>query len=132
VTLSEGAGLRGFMPNPSRPVRLPLSRRLTGQVANGDLARANFFGDDSASRVTEEEVDVQQRAQRELTTARQVATCQRVILATRRPVAGECYPVSGRLMKAVPHGELEDLGGVLRAARLVLVDSLREGEQSAA
>jgi len=28
-----------------QPIRLSLSQRLTGQVANGDLARANFAGD---------------------------------------------------------------------------------------
>ena len=33
-----------FLPEVSQPVRLPLSQKLTGQVANGDLARANFAG----------------------------------------------------------------------------------------
>lgn len=34
-----------FMPDVSQPVRLSLAQRLTGQVANGDLARANFASD---------------------------------------------------------------------------------------
>ena len=34
-----------FMPSVSQPVRLSLAQRLTGQVANGDLARANLAGD---------------------------------------------------------------------------------------
>ncbi len=43
--LLKGRELWIFMPNVSQPVRLSLSQRLTGQVANGDLARANFAGD---------------------------------------------------------------------------------------
>ena len=38
-----------FLPAVSQPVRLSLSQRLTGQVANGDLARANFAGDYTAT-----------------------------------------------------------------------------------
>ena len=43
--LMKGRELWLFMPSVSQPVRLSLSQRLTGQVANGDLARVNFSGD---------------------------------------------------------------------------------------
>ena len=39
----KGTRFVGFMPT-SQPVRISLAQRLTGQVANGDLARANFAG----------------------------------------------------------------------------------------
>ena len=42
--LMRGNDLWVFLPSVSQPVRLSLSQRLTGQVANGDLARANFSG----------------------------------------------------------------------------------------
>ena len=42
ILLMKGRDLWIFMPSVSQPVRLSLSQRLTGQVANGDLARANF------------------------------------------------------------------------------------------
>ncbi len=42
ILLMRGRDLWIFMPSVSQPVRLSLSQRLTGQVANGDLARANF------------------------------------------------------------------------------------------
>ena len=45
MMLMKGRDLWVFLPNVSQPVRVPLSQRLTGQVANGDLARANFTGD---------------------------------------------------------------------------------------
>src|SRR3982751_4578258 len=45
ILLMKGRDLWIFMPDISQPIRLSMSQRLTGQVANGDLARANFAGD---------------------------------------------------------------------------------------
>ena len=45
IMLMKGRDLWVFLPSVSQPVRLSLAQRLTGQVANGDLARANFAGD---------------------------------------------------------------------------------------
>ena len=42
IMLMKERDLWMFLPEVSQPVRLALSQRLTGQVANGDLARANF------------------------------------------------------------------------------------------
>jgi outer membrane lipoprotein-sorting protein len=134
VMLLKGADLWVFMPNVSQPVRLPLSQRLTGQVANGDLARANFSGDYNAKFLKEEVVEGKKCAQLELSAARRGVTYQRVLywveLATKRPVKVEFYTVSKRLMKTGIYGDFREMGGVLRPARLVLTDALRKGEQS--
>jgi outer membrane lipoprotein-sorting protein len=45
IMLLKGHDLWIFLPAVSQPVRVPLAQRLTGAVANGDLARANFAGD---------------------------------------------------------------------------------------
>src|SRR5215475_4212099 len=45
MMLMKGRDLWVFLPSVSQPVRLSLAQRLTGQVANGDIARANFSGD---------------------------------------------------------------------------------------
>ena len=42
ILLMRDRDLWAFLPNLSQPIRLPLSQRLTSQVANGDLARANL------------------------------------------------------------------------------------------
>jgi outer membrane lipoprotein-sorting protein len=135
VMLLKGADLWVFMPQVSQPVRLPLSQRLTGQVANGDLARANFSGDYKATLIKEEVVAGKKCAQLELTAARKGVTYQRVLywveIATKRPVKVEFYTVSKRLMKSGVYQEFKDIGGgVIRPARLVLTDALRQGEQS--
>src|SRR6056297_568973 len=56
IMLMKGAELWVFLPAVSQPVRLPLSQRLTGQVANGDLARANFAGDYTAEIIGTEDI----------------------------------------------------------------------------
>ncbi len=45
ILLMREHDLWAFLPNLSQPVRLPLSAKLTGEVSNGDIARANFTGD---------------------------------------------------------------------------------------
>jgi len=134
VMLLKGADLWVFLPQVSQPVRLPLSQRLTGQVANGDLARANFAGDYNATLVKEEALDGKACAQLELMAARKGVTYQRVLYwvetATRRPVKVEFYTVSKRLMKSGIYSDFKDMGGVLRPTRLTLTDALRKGEQS--
>src|SRR5262245_8144382 len=57
IILMKGRDLWIFLPNVSQPVRLSLAQRLTGQVANGDLARANFSGDYTPKLVRTEKVD---------------------------------------------------------------------------
>jgi hypothetical protein len=55
--LLRGRDLWIFIPTVSQPVRLSLSQRLTGQVANGDIARANFSGDYAPSVLRTEAVE---------------------------------------------------------------------------
>ena len=134
VMLLKGADLWVFLPQVSQPVRLPLSQRLTGQVANGDLARANFSGDYNATFVAEEVVGGKKCAKLELIAARKGVTYQRVMywveLATRRPLKVEFYTVSKRLMKSGVYEDFRDMSGEQRPGRLVLTDELRKGEVS--
>lgn len=134
VMLLKGADLWVFLPQVSQPVRLPLSQRLTGQVANGDLARANFGGDYQATLVKEEDINGERYAQMELIAARRGVTYQRVLywvsLSTHRPYKAEFYTVSKRLMKTGVYQNFIDMGGTLRPSRLVLSDALHKGEES--
>jgi hypothetical protein len=57
ILLMKSRDLWIFLPAVSQPVRIPLSQRLTGAVANGDLARANFSGDYKPQLIRSETVD---------------------------------------------------------------------------
>lgn len=134
VMLMRDADLWVFLPAVSQPVRLPLSQRLTGQVANGDLARANFSGDYTATVLREEGCDKAACNVLELKAARRGVTYHRVLYwvekGTHRPWKAEFYTLSGRLMKTGLYRDYRELGGAIRPTRLMLIDGLKEGERS--
>ena len=134
VMLLKGSELWLFLPSVSQPVRLPLAQRLTGQVANGDLARANFAGDYNASLLKEEEIKGRRYYVLELLAARKGVTYHRVMYwvdsANYRPYRAEFYTLSNRLMKVGIYDSYREMAGAIRPARLTLKDALRIGEES--
>ncbi|MGE5099429.1 MAG: outer membrane lipoprotein-sorting protein [Deltaproteobacteria bacterium] len=134
IMLMKGRDLWVFLPNVSQPVRLSLSQRLTGQVANGDLARANFAGDYNPKIVRTETIEGQRYTVLELTAIDRSVTYQRVLYwvneATSAPYRAEFYSVSNRLLKSCTYGKFENVLGKLRPTQLVMTDALHQGEKS--
>jgi hypothetical protein len=132
--LMRGRDLWVFLPNVSQPVRLSLSQRLTGQVANGDLARANFAGDYRPRLLRTEKVDGVDCQVLELTAIDRGVTYARVLywvrLSNSYPVKAEFYSVSERLLKTCRYENFKTLGGRVRPTRLVLQDALKTGDES--
>lgn len=132
--LMRGRDLWIFMPTVSQPVRLSLSQRLTGQVANGDLARANFAGDYEAALAGRELVDGVEAWVLDLSAAERGVTYAGVkywvAVDDNRPLKAEFYSVSGRLLKTSHYEDFRELAGQVRPTRLVLEDALKEGEYS--
>ncbi|HBQ42036.1 MAG TPA: outer membrane lipoprotein-sorting protein [Halieaceae bacterium] len=132
--LMRGRDLWIFMPTVSQPVRLSLSQRLTGQVANGDLARANFAGDYSAELAGQENLEGEDAWVLDLTAAGRGVTYAKVrywvAAADDRPIKAEFYAVSGRLLKTSRYEAFQDLAGRMRPTRLVIEDALKEGDYS--
>jgi len=134
VMLMRGRDLWVFLPNISQPVRLSLSQRLTGQVANGDLARANFAGDYRPRLLRTERMDNADCHVLELIAVDRGVTYARVLYWVREsnfhPVMAEFYSVSERLLKTCRYENFKTLGGRVRPTRLVLQDALKRGEES--
>jgi outer membrane lipoprotein-sorting protein len=134
ILLMRDQDLWAFLPNLSQPIRLPLSQRLTGEVANGDLARANFAGDYVPTIAREENIDGDAYAVLQLDATEQWVTYRRVMYwvnaKSAHPRKAEFYAVSGRLLKTCRYEDFKTLGGALRPTRLVIEDALRSGRQS--
>ena len=132
--LLRGRDLWIFLPTVSQPVRLSLAQRLTGQVANGDIARANFSGDYTPRLLKTEPVDGEPMHLLELTAVDRAVTYGRVLLwvqqAKSYPHKAEFYSLSGRLLKTCRYENFRQLGGNVRPTRLVMTDALRQGEES--
>lgn len=134
IMLMKGRDLWVFLPSVSQPVRVPLSQRLTGQVANGDLARANFAGDYTPRLLRTEQVDGEPAYVLELTANDRGVTYHKVLYWVRQsnhwPQRAEFYSVSDRLLKTAHYRNYSKQGGRMRPTRLVLYDALRGGEES--
>jgi len=134
IMLMKGRDLWVFLPTVSQPVRLGLGQRLTGQVANGDLARANFAGDYQAKLLRTEKIDGETMRVLELTAVDRGVAYHRVLYwvnqANFRPHKAEFYSLSDRLLKTCHYRNYEPMAGQVRPTRLVMQDALRRDEES--
>jgi outer membrane lipoprotein-sorting protein len=132
--LLKGRDLWLFMPTISQPIRLPLAQRLTGQVAYGDLARANFSGDYTATLLRTESIGGKDYYVLELTAVDAGVTYHRVVYwvekGTYRPYRAEFYTLSGRRLKTCRYEDFRSMGGEMRPNHLVMEDALRGDERS--
>jgi len=134
IILMKDRDLWVFLPNVSQPVRLALSQRLTGEVSNGDIARANFASDYVPRLVRTEQIGNESFYVLELTAADRSVTYRRVMYwvnqKTFQPHKAEFYSLSNRLLKTCRYENYQNMAGALRPTRLVMEDALRKGEQS--
>ncbi|MDD3352529.1 outer membrane lipoprotein-sorting protein [Zoogloea sp.] len=132
--LMRGRDLWIFMPNISQPVRLSLSQRLTGQVSNGDLARANFAGDYEPKLLRSETINGEKMYVLELNAVDRGVTYAKVIYWVRQannwPHRAEFYSLSNRLLKVCRYENFQSLGGRIRPTQLIMEDALKKGDVS--
>lgn len=134
IMLMKGRDLWVFMPNVSQPIRLGLAQRLTGQVANGDLARANFSGDYTPRLLRSEKLDGEDYYVLELLAVDRGVTYHRVLLwvnkSNYRPRKAEFYALSGRLLKTSSYENFENQAGRQRPTRMLIQDALKPADRS--
>lgn len=123
-----------YLPGIGRATRISSYQGLTGQVANGDIARLNFLEDYDALGVALESPEGRRTYRVELRARRRSATYHRVTLwveaETCRPVRAEFFAVSGRLLKRGEYGDYREVLGAIRPTRLTLEDATLAGARS--
>lgn len=134
VLLMRGKDLWAYLPSVSKPLRISLRERLIGEVANGDLARANFAGDYTPTLTGYDSIDGKRHYVLDLAATATDVTYGRVRLwvetETFHPYQAEFYAVSGRLLKQCRYQRYEKLAGRLRPTQLVMTDALIKAQQS--
>ena len=134
ILLMRGRDLWIFMPNLSQPIRLSVAQRLTGQVANGDLARANFAGDYIPTVTGARECGNELCHVLELAAVDRSVTYHRVVYwvaqKTGRPIRAEFYSLSDQLLKTAVYGNVKKLGGQPRPTEMLITNALRADEES--
>jgi outer membrane lipoprotein-sorting protein len=113
-----------YMPNLKRSLRLSLSQKLTGQVANGDIARTRWYGD--------YDVLVEKGGAKEsqllLSAKASGLTYQkiRLVVATDsgRPLSAEYLSLDGKVvLKKAVFGPFKSLAGQQRPAEIRIEDA---------
>ena len=132
--LMLGKDLWAFLPDVSKPIRISLQQRLIGEVANGDIARANFAGDYKATLLRVDKAGGRDYYVLELNALSEEVTYNKVVYwvdkANYYPLKAEFYTISGRLLKTCSYEDYRLLAGVKRPSRLVLKDPLAAGRKS--
>lgn len=123
-----------YLPDAGKPVRIPLSQRLTGQVANGDIARIDYAGDYVAVLTGSASVDGTECHVLDLKARTKDVTYEAIRYWVSkelfRPVRAEFYAGTGTLLKTGTFGEWKRLGGQTIATQLTLVDAIRKDRRS--
>jgi outer membrane lipoprotein-sorting protein len=134
IMLMKGRDLWIFMPSISQPIRLALAQRLTGQVANGDIARSNFSGDYTPKILRTDTIGGEQYYVLELNAVDRGVTYHKVIYWVKQsnfwPHHAEFYSLSNRLLKTARYENFQTMLGKPRPTRLVMEDALRKDEES--
>ena len=134
ILLMRKRDLWVFLPRVSQPVRLSLAQRLVGQVSNGDIARANFAGDYTATVVKTDFSGTTPLYVLDLVAVDREVTYQKIRYWVQKsnfwPYKAEFYSLSGRLLKTCRYEAFRKIGGKIRPTRLVMFDALRQGEKS--
>ncbi len=132
--LMLGRDLWAFLPDVSKPIRISLQQRLIGEVANGDIARANFSGDYDARLLRTENIGGRSYYVLELVAKYDDVTYGKVAYwvdaRNFHPFKAEFYAVSGRLLKTCSYEGYRELAGRQRPTRLVLENPLVKGQKS--
>jgi outer membrane lipoprotein-sorting protein len=123
-----------YSPSISQPIRLSVAQKLTGQVANGDLARANFSGDYTPMLVRTDTLDGELYNFLELKAVDRSVTYDKVLYWVSknndRPYKAEFYALSGRLLKICRYQNYKEAAGAMRPMRLIMEDALIDGSKS--
>jgi hypothetical protein len=123
-------------PGLSKPVPISPRQRMSGQVANGDIAATNYAADYTANLVSEEQLDGETCYVLDLTARHKRTTYDRirywVSVARTVGVKAEFYALSGKLLKTARFSyanHIEYAGTRIPfISRMVIKDALVDAE----
>ncbi|MBX2995129.1 MAG: outer membrane lipoprotein-sorting protein [Bdellovibrionaceae bacterium] len=132
--LMVGNDLWFYTPDTKRPARVSMQQKLTGEVSNGDLARADFAGDYDAKLVGKETLKGQPAFKLLLTAKRPDITYSKldywVHEKTFLPMKVTFYAVSGKPLKRGQYSAIKDIFGRKRVTKMLIEDAIDPERQS--
>jgi hypothetical protein len=123
-----------YTPNIKRPIRISLEQKLTGEVANGDVARTNYAEDYDATILTTEKKGADDVYKLELKAKNKKVTYGRIeyIVAKKdyMPIEATFYALSGKPLKSAEFSDFKQIQGSSRATKMTIRDYLQKAKYS--
>jgi hypothetical protein len=132
--LMEEDNLWLYTPDTKRPARVSMQQKLTGEIANGDLARTNFAGDYEATLIDSEEVKGQMAYHLKLKAKRSGVTYSKIEYWVSEdgylPLKAVFFAVSGKKLKTAIYSEPKDVLGRTCMTKIHFTDALDKKKTS--
>lgn len=129
-----------FTPDLQKPTRVSMQQRLTGEVANGDIARTNFSGDYTAVLKNPEKAEPKSKGKAKgkgkkeplhlhLVAKRKDVTYAEINLWISNdknfmPIRAEYFATSGRVLKTATFSEPKKILGRQRITKMTINDAV--------
>jgi len=132
--LLNGENLWMTTPNIKRPTRVSLEQRLTGQVANGDLVRAQFANDYSSTLEGEEKVRGKNVYKLKLVAKTKNVTYAQIEYFVEKntyyPIEAHFFAISGKLLKTAVYSDFKKILGNPLVTKIFIQDAIQKQNQS--
>jgi hypothetical protein len=123
-----------FTPNIKKPLRISLEQKLTGEVANGDIARTNYAEDYEATILASEKKGKDEVYKLELKAKNKKVTYGRIeyIVAKKdfMPIEATFYALSGKALKSAEFSDFKPVLGMSRSTKMTIRDYLQKDKFS--
>jgi len=123
-----------FTPNIKKPVRISMDQKLTGEVANGDIANTNYANDYSAKILGTESVNGKEIYRLELTAKNKKVTYNKIEYLLQKsdatPIEATFFAVSGKPLKKANFLDYKMVKGMQRSTKMIIQDYLKKDKFS--
>jgi hypothetical protein len=123
-----------FTPNIKKPVRISMDQKLTGEVANGDIASTNYANDYSAKILATEKKDNKEVYRLELLAKNKKVTYGRIEYIVEKkdstPIEATFFALSGKPLKRAEFKDFKMIKGLSRSTKMIIQDYLKKDKTS--
>ncbi len=123
-----------FTPNIKRPVRISLDQKLTGEVANGDIANTNYASDYDAKFMKSIMNEGKEYYQLDLTAKNKKVTYHRIEYLIEKngstPHSATFFAVSGKPLKRAIYTDFKPIKGKSRSTKMIIYDYINKDKFS--
>lgn len=123
-----------YTPNIKKPIRISLEQKLTGEVANGDIAKTNYAEDYNATILASGKINNEDVYKLELKAKNKKVTYSKIEYFVSKkefnPISATFFAMSGKPLKSAKFSEFKKIQGMSRATKMVIQDFLQKDKSS--